>query len=258
MKNYKKLVTSFLLMAIVLISPTMALAKANNDDNSQKNNIAKTEKVNKNWFGSSWFKNKSPKNIGVSPIISNVEVTASKSHKATISWNTDIKSNSLVWFSATSGIDTNRKADIKRDNKVLKHKIELNKLQPNTKYYLIVGSATKNGIVKSSEVSFTTSDKVITAKALSMSEIVSTVDTTSAKITWNTNKPTTSNVFYSINTPVNTADSATPSVKDSVLTKKHSVNISGLSTGTLYHIIIKSTDSSNNEIVSDEHEFKTN
>lgn len=257
MKNYKKLVTSFLLVAVVLISPSMALAKSNNGDNNQKS-VMRTEKVNKSWFGSSWFKNKSAKNTNISPVISNVEVTASRSHKATISWSTDIKSNSLVWFSTTAGIDTNKKANTKRDNKVLKHKIELNKLQPNIKYYLVVGSATKNGLIKSSEISFTTSDKMITVKELSMSEIVSTVDNTSAKITWSTNKPTTSSVFYSVNTPVNTTDTTTASVKDSVLTKKHSMNIPGLSSGTLYHIVIKSADSSNNEIVSNEHTFKTN
>lgn len=67
-----------------------------------------------------------------------------------------MRSNSLVWYSTTPSIDTTKAPTIKRNDRVLKHKFELSKLQPNTKYYVVVGSSSNGGIGKSAEMSFTT------------------------------------------------------------------------------------------------------
>lgn len=99
------------------------------------------------------------RSIQVAPIISNLTVKSDKPHKAIITWNTDVRANSLVWFSKTSPVDTSGKpvqANMWRFGKTLNHKIELGKLEANTKYYVVVGSANGAGMTLSSEASFTT------------------------------------------------------------------------------------------------------
>lgn len=92
----------------------------------------------------------------IAPVISDLTVTSVKKNKATLNWTTDTKSNTLVWFSTVSPVDTTLKQNNSRKAKVLNHKIEIKKLEANTKYYLIVGSTNKIGLTKSVETSFTT------------------------------------------------------------------------------------------------------
>ena len=101
------------------------------------------------------------RSLQVTPVISNLAVKSDKPHKAVITWDTDVRANSLVWFSKTSPVDTSGKpvrGNMLRFGKTLNHKIELNRLEANTKYYIVVGSANGAGMTLSSEASFTTPD----------------------------------------------------------------------------------------------------
>ncbi len=92
------------------------------------------------------------------PIISNVTATSTKWHQATIHWTTDVRASSLVWYSKTSPVNTTVRPRVYRTAKVFDHKINLNKLQPNTTYYVVVGSG--NGVrTLGTEISFTTPAK---------------------------------------------------------------------------------------------------
>jgi len=267
-KKYKSLITSSLIAAIIISVPIASFAESNNNDTSNKktehSNVIKLDKNQKmNFqFGSNWFNKHNSKDTTI-PVISNVITTSNKTSKATISWKTDIKSNSFIWYSKTSGIDTSINPTIKQNSKVLNHKINIKKLEPNTKYYVVVGSANGVGIIKSSETSFTTPATTIitpvvdtTAPVISDKEV--TINASSVTISWKTNEPSNSKVFYTISiNPLDINSSATASVSDGKLVKNHSLSIPLLTPNTLYHFILKSIDAKNNGTVSSESSFMT-
>ncbi|MBI5555038.1 MAG: fibronectin type III domain-containing protein, partial [Elusimicrobia bacterium] len=86
-----------------------------------------------------------------------------------------------------------------------------------------------------------------------ISSVASTsITQTSATVTWTTNEAATSQVEYgtSISYGLSTA-------LDSSLVTAHSVALSSLSAGTLYHYRVKSKDASSNEAVSGDYTFTT-
>ncbi|HAE36591.1 MAG: hypothetical protein UR85_C0004G0071 [Candidatus Nomurabacteria bacterium GW2011_GWF2_35_66] len=370
MKNYKKLIVGSIMTAIMVVSPAMSFADNDKDKGrgEEKREDKKEQKENQreerseernnkfnNWFSSGWFNGKGPKVAISVPVISDLIVSSNKGSKATLKWNTDVRSNSFVWYSTTSPVDTSLSPNMKRNDRVLKHKFEIKKLQPNTKYYVIVGGANNKGMVKSSVVSFTTGAVITNASVPVITSVVgpatiktgetasvtinaydpqskiltygtdwgdgntttqlaftgsvtvthvynivgtyvakftitnsdgkkvtypmkivvtavATTDTTApvisgvtttvtgsiTTVSWTTNEPATSNVFYSIGTPVDVNAILTPKVVSGTLTTNHSLSIPSLLSSTLYHFIIKSADSSNNVAVSSEATFATN
>lgn len=287
------------------------------------------------------------------PVISNLMAKSTRPHKAIITWQTDVKANSLVWYSKTSPVNTSGKANISRKASILNHKIELSKLESNIKYYVVVGSANKEGTTMSSETSFTTpakdntapvitslkgpstimtgetitvtvnaydpkngtlsytadwGDNVATTRSLVarpfvqsatfshiynsigtytatftaensagqktsssmkinvtssdttapvISDIKAITDNSTSTITWTTNEPSTSEILYSINTPVDENSSSTDGIADELLVTNHSIEITDLTANTLYHFVIKSTDNANNTVTSSESTFAT-
>ncbi|MFA7000110.1 MAG: fibronectin type III domain-containing protein [Candidatus Paceibacterota bacterium] len=276
MKKYKSLITGSLLLALIVVTPVVSFADNNKDKNGNENKIEQLNKVKENqdkkeksWFGSSWFNSHNAKDT-TAPVISNVVATLSNNaSKAKISWATDVKANSIVWYSTTSPVDTSLNGMIimKRNNRTLNHKIELKKLLPNTKYYVIVGSANNIGIIKSTEISFTTptievtpvvTPPVVDTTAPVISNVETTVGGSNVEISWKTNEATSSTIFYSLATPVDTTVASLTKVVDNTLTKEHSLSIPNLTSNTLYHFILKSVDASNNTVSSSELAFRTN
>jgi PKD repeat protein len=90
--------------------------------------------------------------------ITNLEAVASNPKKATVSWNTDQRSNSMIWYSTESPVDTTEDPDISRPSNTTKHKIQLTRLTPDTTYYVVVRSVSKKtgASAESSEISFRT------------------------------------------------------------------------------------------------------
>ena len=81
---------------------------------------------------------------------------------------------------------------------------------------------------------------------------------TTGTISWKTDEPSTSRVFYSKDTPVDVNANSTLSVNNDSLVTNHSLNVSSLAPSTIYHFVIKSADASNNTAVSSEYSFITN
>lgn len=354
--NYKKLITGSLLTALILTTPIASFAKENGkDDDDREKNGKFEQKREKSWFSSNWFENKSSKNITTVATISDLTVTSNKATKATIKWNTDVRSNSMIWYSTTTPVDTTKAPNMKRNDRTLKHKFEIKKLQPNTLYYVVVGNGTMGGVGKSTEMSFTTgsfnsneSMPVITSvtgpatikkgevatfiltandpqnKTLTygvdwadqntiaptaftspttlthtyntvgiyvvkftvtnsdgkkvtypmkvtvtttptpdttapvISELSTNVSGTTVVVSWKTNEPSNSSIFYSKITPVDVNALTTTKIENATLVKNHSIAIPSLTSSTLYHFIIKSADSSNNIASSSEVTFATN
>jgi len=92
--------------------------------------------------------------------------------------------------------------------------------------------------------------------------IISNIDTltspTTSTVSWTTDEPSNSEVFYSLNTPVDVNAVTTPSISNKSLVKNHSLNIPGLTPGTIYHFIVKSADVTSNTTISSESAFMTN
>ncbi len=184
-------------------------------------------------------------------ILSNFSATAS-STKAKITWQTNQFANETLWFSTTTPVDTARIPNVSKAGFVLNHKINLTGLAPSTTYYVVVQSKTFSGkIATSSQISFTTMatqtpppvPPVVTP--LSISNALVIVGSSSVIANWTTNAPATSKIFYSTATPVNLNASTTPLVLNGSLVTSHSLTVTGLSTSTVYHMVIQSIDGSN-------------
>ena len=90
-----------------------------------------------------------------------------------------------------------------------------------------------------------------------ISDIGGSTGSTTAIATWTTDEPATSEIFYSTNTPVDTNSSSTPFVFDPALVTSHTLNLTGLTPGTLYHFVLESADASNNVAATFESTFTT-
>lgn len=274
MKKYKKLIIGSLMTAMIMTSPIASFAESNKNEDNGRDNKIKTEQFRKekgednkksnSWFGSNWF-NRGNEKIIVAPIVSDLVAVSTKSNKAKVNWSTNSRSNTFIWYSTTSPVDTSIAPNMKRNDRTLKHKFELRKLQPNTKYYLVVGGANIAGTTKSSEISFTTGEilaettPVIDTVAPVISEREIKVNDSNVTISWKTNEPSTSKLFYAINSaPINVNEGGTTSITDEKLVTKHSLSIPNLTSNTLYHFILKSVDAKNNTTISSESSFITN
>jgi len=90
------------------------------------------------------------------PVINNLSAVSNRPQGATINFTTDVKGNSLVWYSKTSPVDTSVNPNVTYQGKTLNHRVELYKLDPSTTYYVIVGSSDNAGRSLSTQISFTT------------------------------------------------------------------------------------------------------
>ncbi len=99
-----------------------------------------------------------------------------------------------------------------------------------------------------------TTPPVYVAPQLLVIEATSTAPTT-GYVFWTTNKNTTSEFWYGTSTPV--LASTTVKVTDSVFSASHSVNLSNLSTSTIYYYQIKVSDNTGLAATSTERSFTT-
>lgn len=84
---------------------------------------------------------------------------------------------------------------------------------------------------------------------------VSNITETTVTISWTTDEAATSNIEYGT---TSSYGSSFPSLADTTADKtSHSLNLSGLSSGTTYHFCVKSEDATNNEVISGEKIFTT-
>lgn len=90
----------------------------------------------------------------VAPAISNAQAQRIASTKATISWNTDEASNSLVRYGTSPGVYTDSVSD---SSYVTSHGMSISGLSPDTTYYYVVSGSDQSGnSVTSTECQFKT------------------------------------------------------------------------------------------------------
>jgi len=177
------------------------------------------------------------------PVISAV-AAAPTSTAATITWSTNEASNSRVDYGTSP---TSLTQNASNASLVTAHSLSLTGLTTGVVYYYRVTSADASGnsatspIPGNSPATFTPTDTtppVITA-------VTATPGTTTATITWTTDKSSNSRVDYGTS-----PSSLTLNVSSATLVTSHSINLSGLTGITTYYYRVTSVDSSGNSATS--------
>ena len=179
------------------------------------------------------------------PVISGVSAINITTTGATIIWSTNLSTDSLVEY----GLNTSYGSSSSSAAYVLSHSINLSGLVPSTLYHFRVKSGNStNGTATSGDYTFTTLS--LAPPVISNVQAINITETT-AVITWNTDKNSNSLVEYGLNTGYGS------SAASSSLVTSHSVSLSGLTKGTLYHFRVKSADASANQATSGDFTFTT-
>ena len=183
------------------------------------------------------------------PTISNVKVSNIIGEGVTITWDSDEKGNSTVRYgvadiSESGAIDSTVNSDV--DNYVASHSVVLTGLVPGTKYLYVASSTDAAGnIGQSSESSFTT------ASPSSISSIkVESKNLGTATVSWETDQETTSTVEYGLST------SYGDKKENSAYATEHSINLSNLNQGAVYHYRVKGKDKDGRFFASSDNTFE--
>lgn len=190
------------------------------------------------------------------PVISAISATNIMANSANINWLTSENSDSKVYYSVTTPVNTSSAQAVYGINLVTSHLLGLTGLNASTTYYYLVASKDASGNTAiSSENSFTTSQPAdVTAPVISSVSAINVASTT-ATITWTTNENSTSKVYYSTTTPLNFSTALTATV--SGLTASHSVGLIGLNATTTYFYAVESADAVSNTATSSQSSFTT-
>lgn len=182
------------------------------------------------------------------PIIKDI-----KSYGATIVWQTDRKANSVVKFTAEkNGNSLSKQTGWEERGKLnefdTKHEVSLLGLAPSTSYFFQAQSQDILGNTSSSEIkSFTTSS----ASSI-FNVLVTDLNLTSAKITWETANISTSSIEYGYTSSYgNYLDNKDEKVKN------HAISLANLAPNSTFHFRVRSTEELGAILVSDDYTFST-
>ena len=192
------------------------------------------------------------------PVISGASATSTTYNSTHIVWITNENADGKVWYSAsTPVVATSSTPSVSSAALITSHDMTLTGLSASTTYYYLIQSSDASGnIGTSTEQSFTTLSVPpdTTAPVISGVSATSTASTT-ASVTWTTNEPADSTVWYATSTQVSiTTASSTSSAS---LTTSHNISLSGLNASTLYYYFVGSKDSAFNTATSSESSFTT-
>jgi len=173
----------------------------------------------------------SPEDDGVDLTPSSITVIPS-ANAATVTWNTVEWSTSKVSF----GVQLPYNASVSNSGLVTSHSLNLSQLTCNTLYHFNVTSADFTGFgVSSNDATFTTAP--CTANPPMIGPVTAAPSANAAVISWTTDVASTSRVDYGLTSLYGA------SVSDSTAVVSHSLTISGLLCGTLYHYSVTSANS---------------
>ena len=181
--------------------------------------------------------------------INNVKVSATAGESATVVWETDQKGSSSVRYGLDSTYGVTFGDDLinsSKDNYVTSHSVIITGLVPATKYLFKATSIDVLGnIAESSEFSFTTSapSSISSIKAESK-------DLGQATITWNTSSQTSSVVEYGLTT------SYGDKKESNALGTNHSLDLTNLNQGVVYHYRVKGQDKDGKLYASSDQTFQ--
>ncbi|MFH0853982.1 MAG: fibronectin type III domain-containing protein [bacterium] len=187
------------------------------------------------------------------PLISNVAISDISDTSAIISWTTDELSNSAVNYS-TSAQELNLIKNI--DSMQTSHSTTLNLLSPSLTYYFKVKSTdpSNNFSTDDNNGNYYNFSTLADSTGPSISSAIeSDITSGSAKISWTTDEPATSQIQYGIQSGTLTLSTSL----NQALSLSHLVELSGLSENTIYYYKIISNDEQGNSGESAENNFST-
>jgi len=160
-----------------------------------------------------------------------------------------------VYVSATSPVSTSGSAWAVSTTLAASHDVTLAGLSSGTTYHVVFimtdGSA---NATTSSELSFTTLTPDTTAPAILTSSIGS-ITSSSAHVLFTTDEAVTAMIYSATSTPVDTSGTATAQAV--TLATSQDVELTGLASGTEYHVVIVAKDAAANATTSSELTFTT-
>lgn len=190
------------------------------------------------------------------PQVTAISVTNIGTSTATITWTTNEASNSKVYYSLITPLNTGTAATKSDGGMVTSHSVTLTGLTPNAQHFFKVESKdASNNTTLSSETSFTTSALPVDTTAPIISALNTTPASTTASVTWTTNEAATTKVYYGTVTPLVLASAST--VSDGAFLTSHVANLTGLTASTTYYMVVESKDAANNTATSSETSFVT-
>ncbi len=184
---------------------------------------------------------------------SSVESTSITQTGVAITWTTSLPGDSQVEYgeSENFGYQTPLSAVL-----ATSHSVSVAGLSPGTNYLFRVKSkpAGASAAVVSAVYEFNTlaAPELLTQPANITAVAASSTTISSATVTWNTDIAATSQVEYGVSTAY--GQTSTPS---NLLVASHSVVLSSLAAGTLYHYRVKSVTEAGDITYSDDHAFAT-
>jgi beta propeller repeat protein len=164
------------------------------------------------------------------PIISNIAVSNITADSATIIWTTDQQSDSVIEYGMTTAYG-NSAANA---SMTTSHNMPLTNLTPGMLYHFKITSTNAYG--GSSSFGDNTFITISSPPPVISNIAVTNITSDSATITWTTDQQTDSLVDYGTTTAYGS------SVSDPVLTTSHSITLTNLTLGTLYHFKVTSTN----------------
>ncbi|KKR30018.1 MAG: Dan4p [Parcubacteria group bacterium GW2011_GWC1_39_8] len=196
------------------------------------------------------------------PVIYNLSITPATT-TATITWLTDEKSDGTVFWSTSTGINTTSSstASITNSHNTKNHRMVLENLTASTTYFVIVRSKDKaSNTATSTETSFKTHSPVVNIDNTPpvVSNISTEVGTSTIKVSWQTNEPATSKLFYSTSTNPDVTASSTSFIANFALVLNHLISLTDLLPQTIYYLVIQSVDGHGNSTTSSSFATTTN
>ena len=185
------------------------------------------------------------------PVISAITAAPGVS-TSTIAWMTDLPSTSRVLYGTTTPFNASATStrSLMNSAAVVNHSLMLTSLLASTTYIFEVQSGNAVGTTTSAQFSFKTLQMADTTPPVLSDVMAATMAPHSVVVTWTTNEPAMSKVFYGTTTPLNLTATTTPFVATTTLSTSHSLTVSGLATSTLYHFVVQSKDTAGNTATS--------
>jgi hypothetical protein len=190
------------------------------------------------------------------PTITAISATNVGTSTVTISWTTNESSNSKVYYSTATPLNTSTASTKSDAMMVMSHSVTLTGLTPNTTHYFKVESKdAANNSSTGSETSFVTVALPVDSTAPVISALSTTPASTTASVLWTTNEAATTKVYYGTVTPLVLGSAST--VTDATLLTSHTASLTGLTASTTYYMVVESKDAANNTATSSEASFVT-
>jgi peroxiredoxin len=177
------------------------------------------------------------------PIIQKVSISDIAESKAVITWQTNKPATSQVeiW-------DSNASVSTELDETlVTDHSVPLTDLKLNTRYRFTVISKDRSGNKAGLEIELTTPPQPYVPPLVISELTISNITDFSATITWQTDRPATSQIEYG---ETNSYGSIASASKEPAT--KHSSTLMGLRPKTAYHFTAKSKDTFGKEAASED------